>query len=67
MQGMKQQTHPSYYRLSEVAKIFNVSYVTIWRWCRDGKVETFTLPSGQRRILSSEVERITSQEEVSSG
>lgn len=51
-----------YYRLSEVAKMLNVSYVTMWRWCNDGKVSTVELPSGQRRILGSEVERITSTE-----
>ncbi len=50
-----------YYRLSEVAKMLDVSYVTMWRWCNDGRVASVKLPSGQRRILASEVERITSQ------
>ena len=56
MQSMKE-----YFRLGEVAKMLNVSYVTIWRWCNDGKVATVTFPSGQRRILRAEVEKLLSQ------
>ena len=47
-----------YYKLSEVAKMLNVSYVTVWRWCNDGKVATISLPSKQRRIRSDEVKRL---------
>ena len=56
MQSMKE-----YYRLSEVAKMLGVSYVTMWRWCNDGKVATVELPSKQRRILSAEVTRLLAQ------
>ncbi len=59
MQSMKQ-----YFRLSEVAKMLGVSYVTMWRWCNDGKVATVQLPSGQRRILSAEVGRLLEQPET---
>lgn len=54
-----------YYRLSEVAKMLDVSYVTMWRWCNDGRVASVKLPSGQRRIVRSEVERVTNQQERS--
>ncbi|MBK8113244.1 MAG: helix-turn-helix domain-containing protein [Candidatus Accumulibacter sp.] len=58
MQNMK-----AYFRLSEVAKMLGVSYVTMWRWCNDGKVATVSLPSGQRRILGAEVNRLLEQPE----
>lgn len=54
----------AYFRLSEVAKMLGVSYVTMWRWCNDGKVATVSLPSGQRRILGSEVNRLLEQPEA---
>ena len=59
MQDMKE-----YYRLSEVADMMGVSYVTMWRWCKAGKVATVKLPSKQRRILSAEVKRILAQPEA---
>ena len=59
MQSMKQ-----YFRLSEVAKMLGVSYVTMWRWCNAGKVATMTLPSGQRRITGAEVWRLLQQDEA---
>ena len=58
MQSMKQ-----YYRLSEVAKMLDVSYVTMWRWCNEGLVATMILPSGQRRVTSAEVLRLLQQSE----
>jgi excisionase family DNA binding protein len=45
-----------FYRLNEAAKLFDVSYQTIWRWCNDGKLASVTLPSGQRRIPAWEIE-----------
>ena len=45
-------------RLSELAKLMNVFYSTVYRWCDEGKVATIMLPSGQRRILRSEVDRL---------
>lgn len=59
MQSMK-----SYYRLSEVAKMMGVAYVTMWRWCNAGKVATIKLPSGQRRITGAEVWRLIQQDEL---
>jgi predicted site-specific integrase-resolvase len=59
MENMKE-----YYRLSEVAKMLGVSYVTMWRWCNDGLVATVELPSKQRRILSAEVKRLLAQPEA---
>jgi len=46
-----------YYRTSEVAKILDVSSVTVWRWCRDGKLKTVELPSGRRVIPRGEIEQ----------
>ncbi len=57
MQSMK-----SYYRLSEVAKMMGVAYVTMWRWCNAGKVATMKLPSGQRRITGAEVWRLLQED-----
>lgn len=46
------------YRLKEAANLLGVKSITIWRWCNDGKIAHVTLPSGQRRIPASEIERI---------
>jgi excisionase family DNA binding protein len=53
MDAMKQ-----YYRTSEVARIFGISRVSVWRWCKEGKLLAVVLPSGQRRIAREDVERI---------
>jgi len=47
-------------RLGEAAKMIGVHYTTLYRWCDTGKVRYMRLPSGQRRIAESEVERILS-------
>jgi len=54
MQYMKQKT---LYRITEVAKMINVGRVTVWRWCKDGKMQHVILPSGQIRITAEEVHR----------
>lgn len=51
------------YRLSEAAAILGVKHVTVWRWCNDGKIAHVTMPSGQRRIPASEIERILKVEQ----
>jgi predicted site-specific integrase-resolvase len=38
--------------------MIGVSYETLYRWCRDGKVRSILYPSGQRRMMESEVRRI---------
>lgn len=32
------ETEPRYLRVSEVAKIFDISTATVWRWVRAGKL-----------------------------
>lgn len=44
---MKQKSH---YKITEVAKLLDVTRVTVWRWCKDGKLPHVVLPSGQIRI-----------------
>lgn len=45
------------YRITEVAKMIGVGRVTVWRWCKDGKMQHVILPSGQIRIAAEEVQR----------
>jgi len=45
-------------RLREAARMMDVSYSTLSRWCREGTIRCLVLPSGQRRIMASEVDRI---------
>ena len=51
---MKQKTR---YRITEVAEMIGVGRVTVWRWCKDGKMQHVILPSGQIRITADEVNR----------
>uniref|UniRef100_A0A6M3LME7 Putative DNA binding, helix-turn-helix domain containing protein n=1 Tax=viral metagenome TaxID=1070528 RepID=A0A6M3LME7_9ZZZZ len=55
MQDMKIEHR---YKLSEVAEILGVSHATVWRWCAAGKLAHIVLPSGQRQVLASEIERL---------
>ena len=41
-----------------VAKECGVSRVTVYKWCRTGKVKAIELPNGQIRIPDAEVRRI---------
>ena len=45
-------------KISEVAKILNVSRHTILNWIREGKIRAIRLPSGRYRIPESEVRKI---------
>lgn len=41
---------PQPYTPREVAVMFNVSPVTVWRWCERGLIEYFKTPGGHRRF-----------------
>jgi len=45
-------------RPREVAKIFNISMKTLWKWQKKGIIKAVRLPTGKLRYPRSEVERI---------
>jgi putative resolvase len=45
-------------RPKEVAKIFNISMKTLWKWQKKGIIKAVRLPTGKLRYPRSEVERI---------
>lgn len=51
--------HKTLYRITEVATMIGVGRVTVWRWCKEGKMQHVILPSGQIRITADEVNRFT--------
>ena len=57
---MANMKHKGTYRISEVADMLEVSRITVWRWCKDGKMAHVLLPSGQFRISHDEVMRFMS-------
>lgn len=52
------------YSPRRVADMLGVNQVTVWRWCRDGKVKSFRRPSGQTRIPQEEVNRLLESQQV---
>lgn len=46
-------------KISEVAEQLNVSYWTVRRWIKQGKLNVVRLPSGGYRVKREELERIT--------
>ena len=51
--------------LREIEEQFQVSYRTLWRWGRDGRMRVVRLPGGQLRVKDSEIQRILEGESVS--
>jgi excisionase family DNA binding protein len=45
-------------RPKEAAKMLGVSYKTLWRWWKEGKVKAIQLPSGRLRYYKNELEKI---------
>jgi len=45
-------------KISEVAKVLNVSMHTVLNWIKKGKLKAIRLPSGRYRIPEGEVRRI---------
>ena len=42
----------------EASRMLGVSYKTLWRWWREGKINAIRLPSGRLRYPKNEIERI---------
>ncbi len=49
------------WRLKDIAEQFDVDYQTLWRWSREGRLQTIKLPGGALRVKDSELERILSE------
>jgi len=47
-----------FYTTFEVAKMLGVSTLTVWRWCKQGKVRAWRTPGGHYRIPCEEVDRL---------
>ncbi|NPA70550.1 MAG: helix-turn-helix domain-containing protein [Crenarchaeota archaeon] len=52
------------YSPKDVCRELDISYITLWRWIKEGKVKADRLPSGRYAIPRSEVERIKGLYEV---
>jgi len=50
-----------FYGTVEVARILGVAPLTVWRWCKEGKIKAGKTPGGQFRIPREEVERLLKQ------
>jgi len=50
--------HVSYLCQSDFARRVGVAEVTVRRWIRRGRLQYVQLPSGERRIPSTEVDKI---------
>ncbi|WP_054849366.1 IS607 family transposase [Vulcanisaeta sp. JCM 14467] len=46
----------------DACKIVGVSYITLWRWIREGRVRAVRSPSGRYLIPRSEIERLRGEE-----
>lgn len=49
---------PSYLTPAEAAKRLNVSARTLWRYQSAGKVTPLVLPTGHRRFLVEDIDRL---------
>lgn len=62
MLDMETQDNGRVYKLSEVARRLNVSYKTVWKWCRvDQTVRFVVWPSGSLRISEAELRRLMTE------
>ncbi|MEM3832456.1 MAG: helix-turn-helix domain-containing protein [Thermoprotei archaeon] len=48
-------------RPKDVAKIFNISVKTLWKWQRKGIIRAVKLPTGKLRYPKSEVDKLWKQ------
>ena len=51
--------------VSEARRVLGVSYITLWRWIREGRIRAIRGPSGRWLIPWSEIERLRGKTEVS--
>ena len=54
-----------YLKPHEVCRILGISYITLWRWIREGKVKAVRSPSGRYLIPRSKIEKIKGKTESS--
>ena len=54
----------NYYKISEIAKEFNVSVKTIYRWINTGQIKCVKLAGSCARIPHSQLAKILPPEEV---
>ena len=47
----------------DVCRILGISYITLWRWIRKGRINVIRSPSGRYLIPRSEIERLKGEEE----
>ena len=47
----------------DVCRMLGVSYITLWRWIREGRIKAIRSPSGRYLIPRSEIEELKSKEE----
>jgi putative resolvase len=46
------------YKPQEVAELLRVSYMTLYRWHKNGKLVAFRLPSGQKFYTEEQINKI---------
>ena len=46
----------------DVCRMLNVSYITLWRWIKEGRIKVVRSPSGRYLIPRSEIERLKGEE-----
>ena len=54
-----------YVTVSEARRVLGVSYITLWRWIREGRIRAVRGPSGRWLIAWSEIERLRGKTETS--
>jgi len=55
-----------YVTVSEARRVLGVSYITLWRWIREGRISAVRGPSGRWLIPWSEIERLRGKTETGS-
>ena len=58
---MTNEKRKRFYSTYELAKILGVAPITVWRWCKSGKIKAGKTPGGHYTIPKEEVERILQQ------
>ena len=58
---MEELKEKKWFTTYEVARILDVSPMTVWRWCKSGKIKAVKTPGGYYSIPREEVEKILRQ------
>ncbi len=48
----------------DACRVLGVSYITLWRWIREGRIRVIRSPSGRYLIPRSEIERLKGEERL---